>query len=188
MQDQVLLARSSLITPIKRSKLDISEVRNRLKTKKKNSEIVQDSASCGRTEPFMALVVTHAVDDHSSHLHHMHRGTKRITFKCYFSSFRWRLIFLVPLPARLLRGEPERMKSGIGGVILRPGGEGVRVRRSVKLWECMRGLLRVARLSERIRLVGREMTCPLSGEAITTVPGVAAGGGVGLSVLKRGWI
>jgi hypothetical protein len=46
-------------------------------------------------------------------------------------------------------------------------------------------------LFERMRLYGRAghvIICPLIGDAVTTVPGVAAGAGVGESLLKRGWI
>jgi hypothetical protein len=39
------------------------------------------------------------------------------------------------------------------------------------------------------RILARsEISWPAPGAAVTIVPGVAAGGGVGESVLKRGWI
>jgi len=118
--------------------------------------------------------------------------------------------------------EALRIKSGIGGVMLRLTGEELRLseRRSSKLatvllvyglaedrlrWSSMLFCLNaglgarlavrlLVRLSERIRLKGREpiageleaMIWPPNGDAMTTVPGVVPGGGVGLSVRKRG--
>lgn len=60
-----------------------------------------------------------------------------------------------------------------------------------KLSLCTKGL--EGRLPLRIRWTERmlarsEITCPALGAAVTIVPGVAAGGGVGESVRNRGWM
>lgn len=101
----------------------------------------------------------------------------------------------------LLRGVALSTKSGMGGVISRLGGEGLReledcglvARSRPKLLEETRGLepVMVVRLFDRMRLNGRAgqaMAWFERGLAMMLVPGVAAGGGVGLSVLKRGWM
>jgi len=49
-------------------------------------------------------------------------------------------------------------------------------------------LLRRLRLLIERMLARSEMTWPAPGAAVTIVPGVAAGGGMGESVLKSGWI
>ena len=110
-----------------------------------------------------------------------------------------RLTFRDPL--KLLRGDELRTKSGMGGVISLLGGEGVRdpacglTVRPRRLCAGARGLGLVVLLRkllfDRIRMYGRAghaMTWSARGLAMMLVPGVASGGGIGLSVLKRGWI
>jgi hypothetical protein len=112
-------------------------------------------------------------------------------------------------PDMLSRDPALRIQSGIGGVIFlsvpsthsissssRSSGAALVVGR---LWNeskepCrLRGLGTAGRLPLRMRVRVRmlalsEMSCPPFGAAVTMVPGVAKGGGVGESVRKRGWM
>ncbi len=95
-----------------------------------------------------------------------------------------------PYPSMPDSAPAVRMKSGIGGVAPRVGGVKLRAPlQASKLAERMSGLGLDGRLPDRIRFKVRPlMTWPAIGAAVTTVPGVGVGGGVGLFVRKSGWI
>lgn len=111
--------------------------------------------------------------------------------------------FLELYPEKLLLGPAPSIQSGIGGVNVLSTSSSSNVSRSSfsnalrmlsKLGLCGMGL--DGRLSLLIRLMERRLavlilarsdkTCPAPGAAVTTVPGVAAGAGVGESDLKSG--
>lgn len=102
-------------------------------------------------------------------------------------------VILFGFALRLPGGEEFKTKSGIGGVISRPWGDGVRDECLepvvVKVFVCISGLGLAVRLLDRMRLYGRggqAITWLLKGDAIMLVPGVAAGGGTGLSDRNNG--
>ena len=80
----------------------------------------------------------------------------------------------------------ERIKSGIGGVMSLLGGVGLRnISSAPKLSALASGL--DGRLPDRIRLkVLSLIRRPANGAAVTMVPGIAVGGGVGLLERKSG--
>lgn len=94
---------------------------------------------------------------------------------------------------------PDNIQSGIGGVrVLSPASPAfsrsslsITCRMLSKLALCIRGLdgrlpLRIWRIERMLARSDITITCPAPGAAVTTVPGVAVGGGVGESVLNRG--
>ena len=93
----------------------------------------------------------------------------------------------LPHPLKLDSVPAVMMKSGIGGVAPRVGGVKLLAALQVsKLAERMSGLGLDGRLPDRIRFsVSPLMTRPAIGAAVTTVPGVGVGGGVGLVFRKR---
>ena len=89
-----------------------------------------------------------------------------------------------------LRGLGGRIKSGKGGGISMLAGLLVVVL-LLKQLDWARGLELEGKLPDRICLSVRmepTTTWPPSGDAVTTVPGVAVGGGVQLSDRNRGWM
>lgn len=97
----------------------------------------------------------------------------------------------------LLLDPAPNIHSGMGGVNVRslpPSSLSSRSTASLmlsKLSLCIRGLdgrLPLLILLNDLILDRSDITIPAPGAAVTTVPGVAAGGGVGESVLNRGWM